>query len=105
MPRLGTTDTTTVADVLTNTDPDVIYLGHNYGRDDWHGPGTPYRTLGAAIRAESDPFDDWIDSVELPAGRDGTRGTEWWPTTYDDEPFTPGIDDDHPYIQIAHIKD
>lgn len=87
-------------------DPDVVYLGHHYGCDNWNGAGTPYRTLAAAIRLETahyvDRWDDWVDAFDL-SEYVTNRGEEWWPTTEDGEPYTPD-GDSHPYIERAEIK-
>lgn len=95
-------------DAAHHHDPTIVYLGHHYGRDDWHGTGTPYTTLAAALRHEADPdeWENWIDAADTPPGKRMSleHGHEWWPTMYDGEEFEPGEDDNHPYIQKAELK-
>lgn len=109
MPILGTVKPGVTADEAAEiglaslaVDPDYIYLAHHYGTDDWHGAGTPYRTLAAAIKNESDGYDDWVDAFDL-SEYVTNRGKEWWPTTCDGRPYSPD-GDDHPYIERNKIR-
>lgn len=89
-------------------DPDYIYLTHHYGRDDWHGTGTPYRTLAAAILGASNHYDDygpWIDASEVLTYHAPTPGTRWYPAYECGEPMTARdyAGGEHPYIEKAKI--
>ena len=93
--------------MVYTADHDYIYLTHHYGRDDWHGTGTPYRTLAAAVLGASNHYDDygpWIDASEVDRHHT-TPDTLWYPAYYEGEPMTARdyADGEHPYIEKAKI--
>jgi hypothetical protein len=104
--------------LATAEDPNTVYLLHHYGRDDWHGAGTPYRTLQAALEAainNNPDYGPWVDAAEIYASAwfktnggyplDQEPNTLWHPVKYDDDIIDArDIGDDHPYIEKARIR-
>lgn len=109
-----------ITKAATTRDPDVVYLVHHYGRDDWHGAGTPYATLAAALTAAGDHYDGydgaWVDAAEIFASSwykkahgsfdmKQAPGTLWYPVEYEgDMVAVRDIGDDHPYVERAVIR-
>ncbi|URG17440.1 hypothetical protein Mbo2_070 [Rhodococcus phage Mbo2] len=99
-------------------DPNVVFLVHHYSRDDWHGAGTPYRSLATALASftEKDGYGgEWIDAAEIVESdwfaRGGgyvysqPTGSLWWPLTSDGERIpVREFGDSHPYIERAAVR-
>lgn len=97
---------------------DYVYMVHNFDTDDWHGTGTPYRTLAAAVvgaSAEHYNYNDWCDAHEIYESdwfrRSGAYRisqppqTMWFPLTQDDERLTPHqFGEGHVYIEKAKLQ-